>query len=183
MKNAQIYICPSKRNALPFDEFATFVQGATGLPLAPITAEDVGYMYNYAVFEDGPNNPISGANDPVVSIAEIPYPAHTVMMFDGMLVAQGGPGGGSTFDSPVEGRHNQTATANFVDGHTKVFKCRLVMKGAAYSVHDVVTGGGLSIDLWQVMDPGGPYDGEYSLWGVPQKQPDGSRHVGALPGR
>ena len=183
VKNAQIYRCPSKQNALPFSDFGLFIQGATGLPLAPITAEDVGYMYNYAVFEDGPSNPISGANDPVVSLGEIEYPAHCVMMFDGMLVAMGGPGGGNTFDSPVEARHNETATANFVDGHTKVFKCRLIMQGAAFSVSDAVHGGGPSIDLWQVMDPGGPYDGEYSLWGVPQKNPDGSWRVGSLPGR
>jgi prepilin-type N-terminal cleavage/methylation domain-containing protein/prepilin-type processing-associated H-X9-DG protein len=183
VKNAQVYMCPSKRNALPMSDFGLFIQGATGLPLAPIRAEDVGYMYNYTVFEDGPNNPLTGANHPVVSIGEIPYPAHCVMMFDGMLVAQAGPGGGHTFDSPVEARHTDTASASFVDGHAKVFKCRLIMTGAAYSVSDVVHGTGPSIDWWQVMDPGGPYDGKYELWGVPQKDAQGNWYVDPLPGR
>ncbi|HID06515.1 MAG TPA: DUF1559 domain-containing protein [Armatimonadetes bacterium] len=97
VKNAQVYLCPSKPKALPWSDFVAFIQSASGLPVAPIRCEGVSYMYNYAVFEDGPNNVLTGANDPVVHMAEIPYPARTVMMFDGNLA---GPGGScSVFDS------------------------------------------------------------------------------------
>ncbi len=171
-KNGQIMECPSEKNALLLADMSTYLAAAGGL--AAINIEGTGYMFNYAVFEDGPNNPISLANHPVVGLAEIPYPSETYMCGDGNLVGAD-DANVKIFDSPIVGRHNETANVSFVDGHAKAVKVR--PSGVyAFSVHDVLTGGAATLQLWVIQ--GGPYNGRTELWGVPQ-----DAGLGALPGR
>ncbi len=67
MKNAQILQCPSEVRRFGLSE----LQAIIPVPLGS-TLDWVGYIANYAVFEDGPNNPLTGANDPVINQAELP---------------------------------------------------------------------------------------------------------------
>lgn len=161
IKNRQIYQCPSKPKAL----YVPAIPFPNPLP----GPNYVSYMFNYAVFEDGPNNPLTGADDPPVRLPEIKYPAHTVMCYDGNLAIN--------FDSPVDARHNETAVANFVDGHTKVFKCQ---EAGTYPVPGFTGTGVGPIPRWIVQDPGGPYHGHDELWGVADQRPDGTWYVHSL---
>ena len=118
VKNRQIYQCPSEPKALDIDA-AFRLLGLPGGECGGFTWAS--YNFNYAVFEDGPNNPLTGANDPVVKLAEINYPVETVMNYDGNLAAQSACNF-SLFDSPVLGRHNDFSNASFVDGHSRVVR-------------------------------------------------------------
>ena len=158
IKNAQVYRCPSDPQALPMADVATLFS-SFGLTIAPTDAEYVTYDYNYAVFEDYDVQP--------VSLAEIEYPTHCSMIFDGELEAQP-----DLFDSPVDARHNETCNAAFVDGHAKVVHCRPTGQYVT-TVHGYLHGRTNDHQLYIVTDAG-PYQGRDSLWGVPYKRPDGS---------
>jgi len=122
IKNRQIYQCPSEPRALNVD--AAF--RALGLPGGECGGFDYGsYMFNFAVFEDGPNNVLTGANHAVIRLPEIQFPTETGMNYDGNLAAHNPQNCGfALFDSPVQGRHMEFANVNFVDGHAKVYKVR-----------------------------------------------------------
>jgi prepilin-type N-terminal cleavage/methylation domain-containing protein/prepilin-type processing-associated H-X9-DG protein len=167
VKNQQVYQCPSKPKAL--DVYQAF-QNVLGIPLAPGTAQYVSYMFNYALFEDGPQNVLTGADDPPIRLSEIEFPVETVMVYDGNLAAQGGPF--DMFDSPIDARHNDVVNANYVDGHTKVVKARPT--GQSGSSVD-----GQPIDQYIVLDEG-PYQGQDELWGIPRKDPNGNWINGSL---
>ena len=143
MKNIQIFDCPSEKARITAQGLANL-----GLPVAPGFSQ-ASYDFNYAVFEDGPNNMLTQADHPVVSMAEIPFPVDTVMCYDGCLTPQ--------FYSPVVAGHNQTITANYVDGHAKVVKAR----ETAQTFTDTE---GKTRNTWIVQ--GGAYNGEEELWGV-----------------
>ncbi|HIE50543.1 MAG TPA: prepilin-type N-terminal cleavage/methylation domain-containing protein [Armatimonadetes bacterium] len=166
IKNAQVYMCPSEPAAL--DVLAAFQ--ALGIPVCPGTAPYVSYMFNYAVFEDGPNNRLTGADDIPINLSEIKYPVETAMVYDGNLAAGGGPF--SLFDSPIQARHNDVVDANFVDGHTKVVKARPT-GAVGYNAN------GQPIKQYVVTDVG-PYLGQDELWGIAMKRPDGSWYADDL---
>jgi len=166
IKNQQVYQCPSKPRAL--NVLTAFSN--LGIPLPPGTPQYVSYMFNYALFEDGPNNVLTGANHPPIKLAEIPFPPDTVMVYDGHLAAQGGPF--NLFDSPIDARHNDMVDANYVDGHTKVVKARAT--GAAGRSLD-----GQTIYQYVVLDEG-PYKGYDELWGIPRKDAAGNWINGSL---
>ncbi|MCS6884627.1 MAG: DUF1559 domain-containing protein [Abditibacteriales bacterium] len=120
IKNRQVYQCPSEPQALDIDAAFRLL----GLPGGECGGFQYGsYMFNYAVFEDGPNNVLTGANHAVIRLSEINYPAETVMNYDGNLASRSACNF-NLFDSPVTGRHSEMANANFVDGHTKVYRVR-----------------------------------------------------------
>lgn len=153
MKNSDIFVCPSERDAITRAGLNARVFSMFGLPLAP-GFEVASYNFNYAVFEDGPSKPpIPTPNHRVVTISEIPFPAETVMCSDGAIEVSP-----NLFNSPCVGRHNQVVNANYVDGHTKVVPITEIAsptymdsEGRTRRPHVV---------------QGGPYHGNYQLWGV-----------------
>jgi prepilin-type N-terminal cleavage/methylation domain-containing protein/prepilin-type processing-associated H-X9-DG protein len=148
MKNTQIFQCPSEQNAITAAQII-----ALGIPLAP-GFTGCSYNFNYAVFEDGPNNPLTGANDAVVSEGQVGKPAETAGMYDGDLMLSP-----NLFDSPVVARHNFTINCNFLDGHAKAVKC--VDGGGSWT--DL---GGAAHTYHIVQMPGSRYHGSYELWGI-----------------
>jgi len=147
MKNAQILQCPSEKDRIRMSEIA----GLLPLPLAA-GLTSVGYNGNYAIFEDGPNNPLTGSNHATISQSELPFPAETFIMGDGEI--EMAP---TLFNSPVVGAHNDGFNACYADGHAKWTKC--VKTSATY----VDLGGSTK---YQEMIQGGAYNNRYQLWGV-----------------
>jgi prepilin-type N-terminal cleavage/methylation domain-containing protein/prepilin-type processing-associated H-X9-DG protein len=157
MKNTGIFQCPSEKNAILGAEVDALLSNF-GVSLAP-GFTGCSYNFNYAVFEDGPNNVLTDADDPVVSEGEIPKPAETAGMYDGDLMLSP-----ELFDSPVRARHNATLNCNYLDGHAKNVKAK-----------DDAGANGYWLDLGQhqysyhvVQMPGSRYDGSYELWGIQQ---------------
>jgi prepilin-type N-terminal cleavage/methylation domain-containing protein/prepilin-type processing-associated H-X9-DG protein len=147
MKNEQILQCPSEKNRILMSE----LQAILPVPLAPgITA--VGYNGNYAIFEDGPNNALTGADDAVVSQSQLPYPSETMLMGDGEIELAP-----NLFNSPIVAAHNGMFNAAFADGHAK--SC-----AASESTYQYTDLGGHTLNAWVIQ--GGPYAGKYELWGV-----------------
>ncbi len=161
MKNAQILECPSEKNRILMSE----LQALLPLPLVPGLV-GVGYNGNYAVFEDGPNNPVSGSDDPVVCEAELPFPSETYLMADGEIELAP-----NLFNSPVVNVHNEGFNGTFADGHAKWHKAT---EDRSYQYMDL----GQNMHYAHVIQ-GGPYDGDYQAWGVVRED----RSVGSLPGR
>jgi len=153
MKNDQIFSCPSEAAAITVAGLNTRVFGLFGMTSAAGFTR-ASYNFNYTVFEDGPAKPpIPTPNHMVVSMAEIPSPSETTMCYDGAVEFQP-----SLFNSPCVGRHNQVVNANYVDGHTKVVP---ITESTAYVFTDTE---GKSRNAHVVQ--GGPYNGNYQLWGV-----------------
>jgi len=151
MKNTQIFQCPSEQNALTATEIA-----GLGVPMAP-GFTGTSYNFNYALFEDGPNNVLTQASDACVCLAQIGKPAETAAMYDGDLMMVP-----NLFDSPVRARHNGTVNCNFVDGHAKNVKVRR-MDASAGTWTDL---GGHTYTYDIVQMPGSRYHGRYELWGI-----------------
>ncbi len=120
VKNKQVYQCPSEPRALDIDA-AFRLLGLPGGECGGFTWAS--YNFNYAVFEDGNNNNLTGANHAVVKLAEIQYPAETTLASDGNLAARSNCGF-NLFDSPAQARHNEIANASYADGHAKTFKAK-----------------------------------------------------------
>jgi prepilin-type processing-associated H-X9-DG protein len=157
MKNNQILQCPSELNRISMAE----IQALLPVPLASgLTA--VGYNGNYAIFEDGPNNPLTAANHAVISQSELARPAETFVMGDGEIELTP-----TLFDSPVVNAHNDGFNAAFADGHAKWTKATQT----ATTYRDL----GNNAKYFCTIG-GGPYQGRVQLWGVVKD--DGS--VGAL---
>jgi prepilin-type N-terminal cleavage/methylation domain-containing protein/prepilin-type processing-associated H-X9-DG protein len=122
VKNKDIFECPSARQAMDLDDF--WRRMGIGL-----TGGDCGqfrwlsYVANFALFEDGPENTITGArNQPPIKQAELEFVVETAAYLDGHLTVQGGTGNCGLFNSPVEGRHNETVSVVYADGHAKSMK-------------------------------------------------------------
>jgi prepilin-type processing-associated H-X9-DG protein len=156
MKNAQILQCPSDKNRIGMTEIQ-----ALGVPLGT-SLQWVSFNGNYAIFEDGPNNMVTGANHAVIAMAEIPKPAETFIMGDGEIELSP-----NLFNSPVVNAHNEGFNAAFADGHAKWTK----VEKQTTTYYDL---GGAAKNVCLIT--GGPYTGRYQLWGVVKD--DGS--VGAL---
>jgi prepilin-type N-terminal cleavage/methylation domain-containing protein/prepilin-type processing-associated H-X9-DG protein len=148
MKNAQIMQCPSEAQRMSAAE----IQGILPVPLAAGLSY-FGYNGNYSLFEDGPSNPLTGANDSVVSQAELVRPAETFCMGDGEIELSP-----NLFNSPVLGAHNSGFNVAFADGHAKWQKC---IQDTSYQYVDL---GGNTHYRDQIS--GGSYGGRYQLWGV-----------------
>lgn len=154
IKNVQVLQCPSEPNALSIAEFWNL-----GIPVAPIDpGSPVGgttsYMFNYAVIEDGPNNYLTGASDPCVTLAQIPLPSETAICFDGDLELAPTP-----FNSPCQARHNDMVIVNFVDGHVRPVK-------ADWNGQYVIDIGGNQIKVYIIQQT--RYKGSYEFWGIPR---------------
>jgi len=147
MKNTQLLQCPSEKDRILMTE----LQGILPIPLAP-GLDAVGYNGNYAVFEDGPANALTGADHAVISQAEIPFPSETFIMGDGEIELSP-----NIFNSPVVIPHNEGLNAAFCDGHAKFVK----------AVQTTTTYYDLGMhQLYACQIQGGPYNGRYEMWGV-----------------
>lgn len=158
MKNVQILQCLSETQRIGWAE----LQAIIPLPLAA-GFEWVGYNGNYAIFEDGPNNPLTGANHAVIRLAELPYPSETFLMADGEIELAP-----HLFNSPIVCPHNDGFNGTFADGHSKWTKAS-EYKG--YQYYDL---GYNPHYAWVIAS--GPYQGHYQAWGVVRSD----RTVGAL---
>jgi prepilin-type N-terminal cleavage/methylation domain-containing protein/prepilin-type processing-associated H-X9-DG protein len=158
MKNVQILQCPSEPQRIGWAELQSIIP----LPLAP-GFDWVGYNGNYAVFEDGPNNALTGANHAVIGLAELPYPAETFVMADGEIELTP-----NLFNSPIVCPHSDGFNGTFADGHSKW------TKATEYRGYQYLDLGRRPHYAWLIS--GGPYDGKYQAWGVVRS----NRTVGAL---
>ncbi len=134
IKNKQIFICPSNPTAINIPN--AFAQA--GLPVCggQTFIDQASYNGNYALFEDPFGNGVTsgvsgGTPDKVIHQSQLGSPASISMFSDGNLAAGGAPGGTcvprqnwGTFDSPVDGRHTESLTCAWADGHAKVVKVR-----------------------------------------------------------
>lgn len=148
IKNYQILNCPSEPGSLTATELQNL-----GMPIAP-GFDETSYVFNFAVFEDGPSNPLTGSSDSVVALAEVGRPAETVVMYDGDLTVDGGGIAGRVIP-----RHNDMVNANFVDGHAKVVKCT---QGTG-TWTDI---GGHTYNLYRISMGGSIYDGDAEFYGI-----------------
>ena len=156
MKNAQIMHCPSEQNRIPAAAFP-----GLGIPLAP-GFDGASYNGNYAIFEDGPNNPLTGANHAVIKQSELPFPAETFVMGDGAIELQP-----TLFNSPVVPGHNEGFNVCFADGHAKWVKA-----SETSTVYVDIA----MRQRRQAVIQGTPYSGGYQLFGVVRA----NRSVGPL---
>lgn len=172
-KNADIMKCPSNPQALDMN----LAWQNHGLP-APCKAGGaplryLSYVYNFSIFEEGVPNALFGAGaNPPTALAEIEFPVETAMVYDGALLTAGS-GGCNLFDSPIDARHMNMVNSNFVDGHAKVVKARLVLTDGSEGSTNCKTMDGQQQKMYRVTDSG-PYQGKDELWGIPFKNADGT---------
>jgi prepilin-type N-terminal cleavage/methylation domain-containing protein/prepilin-type processing-associated H-X9-DG protein len=158
MKNNQIMQCPSEAERMSAAE----MQALLPVPLAAGLSY-FSYNGNYSLFEDGPNNVLTGANDAVVNQSEVPRPSETFVLGDGEIELNP-----NLFNSPVLSAHNEGFNVAFADGHAKWQKA---IRDTNYTYLDL----GMN-SHYRDQISGGPYGGRYQMWGVVKD--DGS--VGGL---
>lgn len=130
LKNQDVYRCPSEPEALNLDEgFKFVVREWRGGECSKLTW--VSYMFNFDLIPPG-KTPLGDGYE-VVGMAEVPLPAETVMNLEADLAPIGGNCGkvlqnnGIGVDRdllpiPLQGRHADFFTVNYVDGHSKAVK-------------------------------------------------------------
>jgi len=150
MKNAQMLQCPSEKDRIRMSE----LQALVPIPLAP-GLTSVGYNGNYRVFEDGPSNPLTGANDAVVSQTQLNYPSDTIVMSDGEIELAP-----TLFNSPVVAAHNWTFNAAFADGHAKAAKA---VENRSFVYYDL----GMNAHYAHIIQSLTYYANNYEAWGIP----------------
>jgi prepilin-type processing-associated H-X9-DG protein len=175
-RNADIMRCPSDQ---PPTDIAT---GFKNMGLPPLCNTQpmiryLSYVPNAVVVELGYPNaffsrlPTYGPNRVVRTMAAIPYPSQTSLLFDGNLVLPGGSARYMPLWSPIEPRHNGLAIANYVDGHTKDVKIVPMKDDTGAQAAGTRIDGKPVLD-WKVTDPG-PYFGMDTLRGIAIQTPDG----------
>jgi prepilin-type processing-associated H-X9-DG protein len=102
---------------------------------------ELSYMFNFELARPGdhPLNTEWRTNPkPSATLAQIPFPAETSVIFDGHLVVVfngncGSVVGMGLIDTSVQARHQEMAITNFVDGHAKVVKARKDRPNCTYN--------------------------------------------------
>ncbi len=125
VKNDALYECPSARQLMDLDKFWIERYGVPGGECSRF--KWFSYVANFDLFEDPRGNGITvGVNGPPIRESEVDFVAETAAFYDGHLAVQFGicP----LFEASVEGRHNETITVGYADGHAKSLKAK---KGVA----------------------------------------------------
>jgi len=159
VKNRDVFTCPTS----PREFKTSWLELVTGLhTISPDSY--FSYVDNFEVFEDG-NFYITGGHTPI-SLAEIPYPEMTVMLYDGTLAMN------YELNSPFLARHNSFGNANYVDGHAKAVHGK--------EVEETFPSFPESQPRNRFIVQGGPYNGQWRLQGIPFLLPDGSWELRSL---
>jgi prepilin-type N-terminal cleavage/methylation domain-containing protein/prepilin-type processing-associated H-X9-DG protein len=172
--NTPIWRCPTNPTA---NDFRTVSVAVLHMPLcndAGVPASDPGnvsYMLNPTLLTYGQPSPfallLSGgkfSGSPVVPLAEVPYPAETPLMWDGIWTAPFGPCAAGDF--AIEARHSEMVNVAWADGHAHALKGRLTGE-------DCMGPTGTPFRHAVVADIGA-FVGMDTLAGIPSKNPDGS---------
>jgi prepilin-type N-terminal cleavage/methylation domain-containing protein/prepilin-type processing-associated H-X9-DG protein len=141
---------------------------------AGVPASDSGhvsYLLNDALITSGQPSAValllSGgkfSGSPVVRLAEVPYPAETPLMWDGIWTAQFGPCAGGV--PAIEARHSERVNVAWADGHARALKGHLTGENC-------MSPNGTPFRHAVVADTGA-FTGLHTLVGIPSKNPDGS---------
>jgi prepilin-type N-terminal cleavage/methylation domain-containing protein/prepilin-type processing-associated H-X9-DG protein len=145
--DANIALCPNEPSRIRMSEIGALVP----VPMAS-GISTVSYSGNYAVFEDGPNNVLTGANHAGISMAELPRPSETYIMGDGEI--EMAP---ALFNSNVVGDHNFGFNMVYADGHA-------AREGGFVATTTYIDLG--SNTKYHFRIAGGPYNGRVQVWGV-----------------
>ncbi|MFQ3611582.1 MAG: DUF1559 domain-containing protein [Fimbriimonadales bacterium] len=162
IKNTDIVRCPSNREAMDW----VFLMSTIGLRTAG-NYRYSSYAYNFALFQDPALPPGLFENDPVVPMAALQDPVHTVMFYDSIykhptLSADVEPREcrplfifhWSTF--PGSPRHKNGFNINFADGHARWYARTGTIPGRSFDGNREVNTYSLPCDLSGV--PGGVAD-------------------------
>ncbi len=142
-KNKDILRCPS--DGQPMDLHGGILALASSLQTPGGECSQIGklsYMFNFELAISGEHilntdwNRCPAKRNPV-SLAEVKFPAETIMMFDGhlMILFNGNCGsviGMDALEVPIQARHTQTLMVNYADGHSKVLKARREQPNCIY---------------------------------------------------
>lgn len=175
-KNSQIVLCPSDSTRLDFAAGTALMGYPPPCEAAPPVTL-LSYQPNMRLIDVGdPNflvNPYTGfTGRPARSLAEVEFPAETGAYADATIALQGGTADYTTYDMPVQSRHNLTINVSFADGHAKLMHVRPEL-GADGAQLGGLQLDGKSINSWLISD-GGPYANRRQIWGIPFLAPDGS---------
>ena len=118
VKNDALYECPSARQLMDLDQFW---RDLLGIPDCS-RFRWFSYVANFDLFEDAPGNRITNGQNLPIKMAELEFPAETTAFNDGHLTVQAGicP----LYEASLEGRHNETVSVGYADGHAKSLKVR-----------------------------------------------------------
>ncbi len=138
MKNKDILKCASDGRPGNLHEGARSI-GAPGGDCSEIRT--LSYMFNFELSTPGQhplNTDWPTRYKPSATMAEIPFPAETSVIFDAHLVVGFNGTCGSVIrmgliDTAVQARHQNMVMTNFVDGHAKVVKARQQQPDCRYS--------------------------------------------------
>jgi len=141
IRNRDTLRCPSDAQPLNFHEGA---RGLTGIGASGgecSEMRELSYMFNFELARPGdhPLNTEWRTNPkPSATLAMVPFPAETSVIFDGHLIVVfngncGSVVGMGLIDTAVQARHQEMAITNFVDGHAKVVKARKDRPNCTYS--------------------------------------------------
>lgn len=159
LKSASILQCPTEINRMTYSQ----LQAVLPAPISP-DFTSMGYVGNFAIFEDGSGNVLTAASHEVISVKEIPFPAETIIVADGEIELSP-----NFFNSPVVAPHLNKLNVAYCDGHARTIRAT-AMPGA----HDYMDLGGDKKHACVIRE--GPYNGRYECWGVVQED----RTVGGL---
>jgi prepilin-type N-terminal cleavage/methylation domain-containing protein len=132
IKNRDTLRCPSDPQPMNFHD------GARGLPGVGASGgectemRELSYMFNFELAKPGehPLNTEWRTNPkPSATLAQVPLPAETSVVFDAHLVVVfngtcGSAIGMGLIDTAIQARHQELVETNFVDGHAKVVRTR-----------------------------------------------------------
>jgi prepilin-type N-terminal cleavage/methylation domain-containing protein/prepilin-type processing-associated H-X9-DG protein len=147
VKNKQITQCPSDPQCLDTSRIFACQPGV-------VTPRYTSYFTNQMLF----GTPGYGGF-PVVAFAGIEYPADTVMLYDGN-VAQNPTGAQFAI-----GRHSQTVSVNYADGHVKSVKAQETPN--TLQQMNVIGPPDKTFKMWQIGAQGGFYANQFTFFGKP----------------
>ncbi len=168
-KSGDVWLCPSNPQAVNIQLAFELIRFP---PICEPALRFYSYDFNFGVVDFGyDNNMFPNLGRSVKRLAQIEYPVETGLIYDGSLVAQGGLF--NLFDTPIEGRHSESANANYVDGHTKVVRLRKMVDSSGRWLYGRSLDNRHNVYGWLISD-GGPYNGRYQMRGIPTRRADGS---------